>query len=71
MLVTLGVGLAVAVGATMQRISGMSVGLIAAPVLSLLLVLVGALLFLALSIVTLASATSRMSRVSSPPRSPA
>lgn len=53
MLVTLGVGLAVAVGATMQRISGMSVGLIAAPVLSLLLVLVGALLLLALSIVTL------------------
>lgn len=37
MLVTLGVGLAVAVGATMQRISGMGVGLIAAPVLSLLL----------------------------------
>lgn len=37
MLVTLGVGLAVAIGATMQRISGMGVGLIAAPVLSLLL----------------------------------
>lgn len=53
MLVILGVGLAVAIGATMQRISGMGVGLIAAPVLSLLLVLVGALLLLALSIVTL------------------
>ncbi|NKY69438.1 sulfite exporter TauE/SafE family protein [Corynebacterium mucifaciens] len=33
----LGVGIAVAVGAAMQRISGMGVGLIAAPVLSLLL----------------------------------
>ena len=37
MLVTLGVGIAVAVGACLQRISGMGVGLIAAPVLSLLL----------------------------------
>lgn len=37
MLVALGVGIAVAVGACMQRISGMGVGLIAAPVLSLLL----------------------------------
>lgn len=37
MLQVLGVGVAVAVGAAMQRISGMGVGLIAAPVLSLLL----------------------------------
>ncbi|MCG7291987.1 sulfite exporter TauE/SafE family protein [Corynebacterium afermentans] len=37
MLVALGVGIAVAVGACLQRISGMGVGLIAAPVLSLLL----------------------------------
>ncbi|MET3943605.1 sulfite exporter TauE/SafE family protein [Corynebacterium mucifaciens] len=37
MLQVLGVGIAVAVGAAMQRISGMGVGLIAAPVLSLLL----------------------------------
>ena len=37
MLVALGVGAAVAVGACLQRISGMGVGLIAAPVLSLLL----------------------------------
>lgn len=37
MLVALGVGVAVAVGACLQRISGMGVGLIAAPVLSLLL----------------------------------
>ena len=37
MLQIFGVGLAVAVGAAMQRISGMGVGLIAAPVLSLLL----------------------------------
>lgn len=37
MLVAFGVGAAVAVGACLQRISGMGVGLIAAPVLSLLL----------------------------------
>lgn len=37
MFVALGVGIAVAVGACLQRISGMGVGLIAAPVLSLLL----------------------------------
>lgn len=37
MLVVCGVGIAVAVGAALQRISGMGVGLIAAPVLSLLL----------------------------------
>lgn len=37
MLQVLGVGVAVAVGAAMQRISGMGVGLIAAPALSLLL----------------------------------
>lgn len=37
MLQVLGVGIAVAVGAAMQRISGMGVGLIAAPALSLLL----------------------------------
>lgn len=58
MLQVLGVGVAVAVGAAMQRISGMGVGLIAAPVLSLLLGLVdGVLLVNLLAVINAATNT--------------
>lgn len=49
----LGIALVTFAGTALQRITGMGLGLIAAPALSVLLITVGVLLLAALSVVTL------------------